>query len=72
MDRPHFPLSLPVGCRQASSLPGSFVPLQPWANAEVREYTFASADDDDAALVPAEHDPTVAKEGTREPTSSEQ
>lgn len=46
--------------------------VTPWANAEVREYTFAEAGDEEAVLVPAERDPTVAKEGQREPTSSEQ
>lgn len=44
------------------------VRLQPWANAEVREYTFQSADDDDAVVVPVKE---VAKEGEQEPTSTD-
>ncbi|GAA6003273.1 histidine phosphatase family protein [Rhodotorula paludigena] len=40
----------------------------PWANAEVREYTFRSADDDDAVVVPVKE---VAKEGEQEPTSTD-
>ncbi|BGP35702.1 hypothetical protein JCM10296v2_007554 [Rhodotorula toruloides] len=40
----------------------------PWANAEVRAYTFASADDDDAKVVPVKE---VAKEGANAPTSSD-
>lgn len=41
---------------------------QPWANAEVRAYTFASADDDDAKVIPVKE---VAKEGGNAPTSSD-
>ena len=41
---------------------------EPWANVEVREYTFAAEDDEDAALVPVRK---VAQEGAEEPTSSE-
>lgn len=41
---------------------------EPWANCEVREYTFAAENDDEAALVPVKR---VAKEGESEPTSSE-
>ncbi|OSD01698.1 phosphoglycerate mutase-like protein [Trametes coccinea BRFM310] len=44
----------------------------PWANCEVREYTFARDDEDedeDAWLVPVKE---VAREGEAEPTSSEQ
>ncbi|GAA6042154.1 hypothetical protein JCM8097_004989 [Rhodosporidiobolus ruineniae] len=40
----------------------------PWANAEVRAYTFQSANDDDALVVPVKE---VAKEGETEPTSGE-
>ncbi|KAI0637601.1 phosphoglycerate mutase-like protein [Trametes polyzona] len=43
---------------------------EPWANVEVREYTFATDDEDDEAwLVPVKR---VAREGEAEPTSSEQ
>ncbi|KAH9853359.1 phosphoglycerate mutase-like protein [Lenzites betulinus] len=43
---------------------------EPWANVEVREYTFASDDDgDEAWLVPVQR---VAREGGDAPTSSEQ
>ncbi|KAI0759716.1 phosphoglycerate mutase-like protein [Trametes elegans] len=42
---------------------------EPWANTEVREYTFADAADEDAVLVPVRR---VANEGEPEPTSSEQ
>ncbi|ORY73620.1 phosphoglycerate mutase-like protein [Leucosporidium creatinivorum] len=41
---------------------------QPWANAEVRAYNFASEDDEDALLVPLGE---VAKEGEQEGTSSD-
>ncbi|KAI0079362.1 phosphoglycerate mutase-like protein [Panus rudis PR-1116 ss-1] len=48
---------------------------RPWANAEVRVYTFACEEEDDkdgeAWLVPLNQPPQVAKEGTTEPTSSE-
>ncbi|GAA5988885.1 hypothetical protein JCM11641_002110 [Rhodosporidiobolus odoratus] len=40
----------------------------PWANAEVRAYTFQSADDSDAVVVPIKE---VAKEGEEEPTSGD-
>ncbi|GAA6015910.1 hypothetical protein JCM10207_006803 [Rhodosporidiobolus poonsookiae] len=40
----------------------------PWANAEVRAYTFKSASDADALVVPVKE---VAKEGEDEPTSGE-
>ncbi|EIN09819.1 phosphoglycerate mutase-like protein [Punctularia strigosozonata HHB-11173 SS5] len=40
---------------------------KPWANTEVRAYTFASEDDDDAKLIPLGK---TAQEGTDEPTSS--
>ncbi|ORY73621.1 histidine phosphatase superfamily [Leucosporidium creatinivorum] len=40
----------------------------PWANAEVRAFTFASDDDEDAKLVLVKE---VAKEGEEEPTSGE-
>ncbi|BGP20384.1 hypothetical protein JCM10213_002304 [Rhodosporidiobolus nylandii] len=40
----------------------------PWANAEVRAYTFKSADDEDAVVVPIKE---VAKEGQEEPTSGD-
>ncbi|GAA5891903.1 hypothetical protein JCM6882_007400 [Rhodosporidiobolus microsporus] len=40
----------------------------PWNNAEVRAYTFKSATDDDAAVVPVAE---IAKEGEAEPTSGE-
>jgi hypothetical protein len=42
--------------------------LQPWANAEVRAYRFASPDDNDAEVVPIKE---VTKEGGDDPTSSE-
>ncbi|KAK4331148.1 phosphoglycerate mutase family protein [Rhodotorula toruloides] len=40
----------------------------PWANAEVRAYTFSSADDDDAKVISVKE---VAKEGGNAPTSSD-
>lgn len=43
--------------------------LQPWANAEVRTFTFKSMDDEDAVLVPVQV--PEAKAGSDEPTSSE-
>lgn len=48
--------------------PFCFARLQPWANAEVRAFTFASVDDEDAKLVLVKE---VAKEGEEEPTSGE-
>ncbi|GAA5834412.1 hypothetical protein JCM11251_007981 [Rhodosporidiobolus azoricus] len=41
---------------------------KPWANAEVRAYTFKTADDEDAAVVPVSE---IAKEGEEEPTSGD-
>ncbi|EMD31771.1 hypothetical protein CERSUDRAFT_144593 [Gelatoporia subvermispora B] len=41
---------------------------EPWANVEVREYTFAQEEDEDAMLVLIRK---VVQEGTDEPTSSE-
>lgn len=45
---------------------------EPWANAEVREYTFTSDSDDDASieLVKPSKQPIV-QEGKEEPTSSD-
>jgi hypothetical protein len=40
---------------------------KPWGNTEVREYTFKSEDDEDAAIVPVQK---VAQEGGDDPTSS--
>ncbi|KAI0751662.1 phosphoglycerate mutase-like protein [Daedaleopsis nitida] len=48
---------------------------EPWANVEVREYTFAADEAEDAEgeawLVPVRAEPEVAREGEPEPTSSE-
>jgi hypothetical protein len=42
--------------------------LKPWGNAEVREYTFAEEDDDDAVVLEVKK---IAKEGADDPTSSQ-
>lgn len=41
--------------------------LKPWANTEVRVYTFKAEDDDEASVVLVDE---VVKEGKNEPTSS--
>ncbi|KAK4702077.1 hypothetical protein P7C70_g4145, partial [Phenoliferia sp. Uapishka_3] len=42
--------------------------FRPWNNAEVKSYTFASEDDEDAKVIPIQKN--VANEGDNDPTSS--